>query len=308
MSVIRVTQDDPRLEVFSNLRDRDLRGRGQLIAEGRWLAHRLVGAEYPQTQVLTTPRFADEFAEFAASAGDLFVADDATLSAVAGFDFHRGVIASADRPELATLDLVLSQARPDSTIVVLPDTSNAENLGAIFRTAAALGIEIILLGERCCDEFSRRVLRVSMGAAFQLKLTRSTSIADDLTALGERGYQLAAMVLDPTSINLAEFRPSGPTALMFGSEATGLDKSLIARAEVRITIPMTPNTDSLNLATAAAIALWHVQTGRSSTPSSMAAATTGQASGSTISAAPDQKRPPPASSASLSANPAAPPE
>ena len=260
MSAIPVGPDDPRLEVFSNLRDRDLRGRGQLIAEGRWLVHRLVGAGYPQTQVLTTPRFADEFAEFASGGGDLFVADDATLSAVAGFDFHRGVIASAARPALATLETAISQAKPGGTIVILPDTSNAENLGAIFRTAAALGIEIILLGERCCDEFSRRVLRVSMGAAFQLKLTRSTCITDDLTALGERGYQLAAMVLDPTAMDLAKFRPSGPTALMFGSEATGLDESLIERADTQITIPMTPGTDSLNLATAAAITLWHVQT------------------------------------------------
>ena len=258
MSAIRVTRDDPRLEAFSNLRDRDLRGRGQLIAEGRWLAHRLIAAGYPQTQVLTTPRFADEFAEFAA--GDLFVADDETLSAVAGFDFHRGVIASADRPELPTLASALAQATPGSTIAILPDTGNAENLGAIFRTTAALGIEIIVLGERCCDEFSRRVLRVSMGAAFQLKLTRSSCLPDDLTALGERSYQLVAMVLDPTAVNLANFRPTAPTALMFGSEATGLEESLIARADTKITIPMTADIDSLNLATAAAITLWHIQT------------------------------------------------
>jgi len=231
-----------------------------LIAEGRWLAHRLIAAGYPQTQVLTTPRFADEFAKFATGTGHLFVADDETLSAVAGFDFHRGVIASATRPELPTLDTALSQATPGSTIAILPDTSNAENLGAIFRTAAALGIEIILLGERCCDEFSRRVLRVSMGAAFQLILTRSSCLPDDLTALSEKGYQLAAMVLDPTAVNLADFRPTAPTALMFGSEATGLEESLIDRTDVRITIPMTPGVDSLNLATAAAITLWHVQT------------------------------------------------
>ena len=263
MSVIPVTHDDPRLEAFSNLRDRDLRSRGQLIAEGRWLAHRLLHADYPRMQVLTTPRFADEFAEFAGSGGDLFVANDETLSAVAGFDFHRGVIASAARPELPTLAAAISQAKPRSTIVILPDTTNAENLGAIFRTAAALGIEIVLLGERCCDEFSRRVLRVSMGAAFQLKLTRSTCLADDLTTLSERGYQLSAMVLDPTAVDLADFRPSGPTALMFGSEATGLDQSLIERADIRITIPMSADIDSLNLATAAAITLWRVQTAKS---------------------------------------------
>ena len=259
MSVMHVDSDDRRLEAFSNLRDRDLRREGRLVAEGRWLAHRLVQCGYPNTQVLTGPRFADEFAEFADRGGDLFVADDQTLSTVAGFDFHRGVIASSARPELATLDQALSQASPDGAIVVLPDTSNAENLGAIFRTAAALGVEIVLLGEQCCDEFSRRVLRVSMGAAFQLKLTRSTRITDDLTALSTRGYELAAMVLDPTATDLAEFRPSGPTAIMFGSEADGLDESLIARADTKITIPMADDVDSLNLAASTAIALWHIQ-------------------------------------------------
>jgi len=260
MSGIPLSTDDPRLEAFSNLRDRDLRERGQLIAEGRWLVHRLIAAGYPETQVLTTGRFADEFAEFADGGGNLLVADDATLSAVAGFDFHRGVIASAARVELPTLAAAISQAAPGGTIVILPDTSNAENLGAIFRTSAALGVEIVCLGERCCDEFSRRVLRVSMGAAFKLKLTRSTCLTDDLTALSERGYQLAAMVVDPTSMDLAEFRPSGPTALMFGNEANGLEESLSARADIRLTIPMTPGTDSLNLAAAAAITLWRVQT------------------------------------------------
>ncbi|MCP4378368.1 MAG: rRNA methyltransferase, partial [bacterium] len=193
MSGIPVTCDDPRLEAFANLRDRDLRNRGQLIAEGRWLAHRLIQAGYPKTQVLTTPRFFAEFAEFANSGGDLFVADDATLSTVAGFDFHRGVIASSNRPELPTLTTALSQADAGSTIAILPEASNAENLGAIFRTAAALGVEIILLGPQCCDEFSRRVLRVSMSAAFQLKHTRSKCLADDLGTLSDRGYHLAAM-------------------------------------------------------------------------------------------------------------------
>ncbi|MCP4377538.1 MAG: RNA methyltransferase, partial [bacterium] len=234
--------------------------RGQLLAEGRCLAHRLLQVGYPKPQVLTTPRFCAEFAGFASSGGDLFVADDATLSTVAGFDFHRGVIASADRPELPTLTTALSQAPAGSTIAILPEASNAENLGAIFRTAAAMGVEIILLGPQCCDEFSRRVLRVSMGAAFQLKLTRSKCIASDLGTLSDRGYQLAAMVLDESACDLAKFRPNAPTALMFGCEATGLEKSLIDQADIKITIPMTPNTDSLNLAAAASITIWHVQT------------------------------------------------
>jgi tRNA G18 (ribose-2'-O)-methylase SpoU len=263
MSATHVDSDDQRLEAFSDLRDRDLRREGRLIAEGRWLAHRLVRCGYPNTQVLTSPRFADEFDEFTATGGDVLVADEATMSDVAGFDFHRGVIASSDRPELPSLDQALSQSKPGGTIIVLPDTSNAENLGSIFRTAAALGVEMILLGEQCCDEFSRRVLRVSMGAAFQLKLTRSSRLSDDLTALSERGYQLAAMVLDPNATDLAEFSPTGPTALMFGCEANGLDQSLIDRADTRITIPMSDDVDSLNLAASAAIALWRVGTIRS---------------------------------------------
>jgi len=259
MSLYHAAKDDPRLEVFSNLRDRDLRRENRLIAEGRWLAQRLVRQGYPNTQVLTSKRFEDQFADFAET-GDLFVAEDATMSQVAGFDFHRGVIASSDRPEPPSLGEALSQSEPRQTVIILPDTSNAENLGSIFRTAAGLGVETILLGEQCCDEFSRRVLRVSMGAAFELKLPRSNRLTDDLTVLSDRGYQLAAMVLDPSAENLANFRPTGPTALMFGSEADGLDQSLIDRSDIRLTIPMSPGTDSLNLAASAAIALWRVQT------------------------------------------------
>ncbi|MDP6045989.1 MAG: RNA methyltransferase [Phycisphaerae bacterium] len=256
---MHVNQDDPRLEAFANLRDRDLRGEGRLIAEGRWLAHRLISQGYPNTRVLTSERFADEFAQFVAS-GDLLVADDETMSAVAGFDFHRGVIASSDRPALPTLAEALEQSETGGTVVVLPDTGNAENLGSIFRTTAGLGVEVILLGEQCCDEFSRRVLRVSMGAAFELKLTRSTRLEDDLAMLNQRGYKLAAMVLDESADDLADFRADGPTALMFGSEADGLAQSLIDRADVRLTIPMSKQVDSLNLAASAAIALWRIQT------------------------------------------------
>ena len=137
---------------------------------------------------------------------------------------------------------------------------NAENLGSIFRTATALGVEVVLLGEQCCDEFSRRVLRVSMGAALELKLTRSARLTDDLGVLKRRGYQLAAMVLDESAVDLADFHPAEPTALMFGSEADGLAGSLIDLADVQLTIPMSANTDSLNLAASAAIALWRIQT------------------------------------------------
>jgi tRNA G18 (ribose-2'-O)-methylase SpoU len=254
---MHVNQGDPRLEAFANLRDRDLRRQRRLIAEGRWLAHRLVSQGYPNTQVLTSERFADEFAPLVADS-DLLVADNETMSAVVGFDFHRGVIASSDRPVLPTLAEAMAQSKTGGTVVVLPDTSNAENLGSIFRTAAGLGVEVILLGEQCCDEFSRRVLRVSMGAAFGLKITRSTNLDDDLSALGDRGYKLAAMVLDESALDLADFRADGPTALMFGSEADGLAKPLIDRADVKLTIPMSKQVDSLNLAASAAIALWRI--------------------------------------------------
>ncbi len=258
---MHVNQGDRRLEAFANLRDRDLRRQRRLIAEGRWLAHRLISQGYPNTQVLTSERFADEFSPLVAS-DDLLVADNETMSAIVGFDFHRGVIASADRPVLPTLVEALAQSKTGRTVVVLPDTSNAENLGSIFRTAAGLGVEVILLGEQCCDEFSRRVLRVSMGAAFELKITRSANLADDLAVLAQHGYKLAAMVLDESAIDLADFHADGPTALMFGSEADGLAKPLIERADVRLTIPMSKQIDSLNLAASAAIALWRIGPGR----------------------------------------------
>ncbi len=229
------------------------------MAEGRWLAMRLLDADCDGATVLIAPRFEDDFAPYAKSGAEVLVASDEILSAVAGFDFHRGAIAIARRPALPTLETVLARAPRPCTVVVLPDTTNVENLGAIFRSAAALGIDTVLLGEQCCDEFSRRTLRVSMGAALRLTLVRSDNLRGDLLALRAAGYSLAATVLDPSAEDIAEFVPAEKTAILFGSEADGLSKEWICLADDRLTIPMAEGADSLNLAAAAAIALWHIQ-------------------------------------------------
>lgn len=263
MSISPISCDDPRLAKFVALRDRDLRREGLLVAEGRWLAMRLLDANCADTMVLVAPRFADDFAPYAQSGAEVLIASDEILSAVAGFNFHRGAIAIARRPATVPLASVLAQAALPQTVVVLPDTTNVENLGAIFRSAAALGVDTILLGEQCCDEFARRTLRVSMGAALKLTLVRSGALRDDLNALREAGYSLAATVLGPAADDLAAFTPAGKTALLFGSEADGLAEEWIQLADHRLTIPMAEGTDSLNLAAAAVIALWHVRTQQS---------------------------------------------
>jgi tRNA G18 (ribose-2'-O)-methylase SpoU len=266
MSISQLSPDDTRLTRIVALRDRDLRREGLLVAEGRWLATRLLEAGLAETVVLVAPRFANNFAPYAKNGTEVLVASDEILSAVAGFDFHRGAIAIARRPLLAPLETVLANPAPPETIIVLPDTTNAENLGAIFRSAAALGIETFLLGERCCDEFSRRTLRVSMGAALRLTLVKSEALLDDLVTLRRAGYSLAATVLELPANTLATFVPPDKLALLFGSEADGLADEIIKQADHCLTIPMAEGANSLNLAAAAAIALWHVQTARASRP------------------------------------------
>ena len=251
--------DDPRLVRLGSLRDRDLRREGLLVAEGRWLARRLLESSAAEAVAIVAPRFADEFAPYADRGAEILVAAEEALSQVAGFAFHRGALAVARRPALATVESVLADPRPRQTVVVLPDTTNVENLGAIFRSAAALGVDTIFLGEQCCDEFSRRTLRVSMGAALQLRLVRSGNLAADLDALRDAGFSIAATVLDSSATPLMQFCPPEKTALLFGSEADGLAEHWVHAADTQLTIPMAEGVDSLNLAAAAAIALWHVQ-------------------------------------------------
>jgi tRNA G18 (ribose-2'-O)-methylase SpoU len=241
--------------IFVALRDRDLRRKGLLVAEGRLLAERLLASGWPVLAVLCAPRFTHLFRERTAGVCPLHVLPDERIAEVAGYAFHRGVLAVGRRPPLPGYEQLLAEADRPSTLVVCPDVAGAENLGSIIRTAAALGVGGLLLGPRSCDPFSRRALKVSMGAAFSIPLAVVEDEDRACAGLREGGYTVAIASLAPEALPLQSFRRGRKLCLVLGNEAAGVGEPWISCCDVRLSIPMSAGTDSLNVAVAAGIFL-----------------------------------------------------
>lgn len=258
--------DDPRIAAYRNLRDRTLRGESLFIAEGEVVTERLLGSEYGVDSLLVAERFADKFQRLAGQRAAVFVAPESLLAQVVGFNFHRGVLAIGRRPE-AFLALSELLARSDRSgplaLAICPEVTKPDNLGLIFRSAGAFGIDGVVLGPRCCDPLSRRTLRVSMGAALHVPWVRSADLLDDLRRLkAEAGAELVATVLEPQAERLAAFRWPPRVGLLLGNETAGLAAECLALCDHRVTIPMHPKVDSLNLGVAAGVFLYDLSAKR----------------------------------------------
>src|SRR5581483_8868292 len=179
-----------------------------------------------------------------------------TLRAVAGFPVHRGILAAADRGPLPEPAAVLAGAR---RVAVLEDINDHENIGVIFRCAGGLGIDAVLLSPRGCDPLYRRSVRVSMGHVLTVPWTRLAPWPEGLDLLRRTGFRLLALTPAADAEPLADVagRPSGePVAILLGAEGPGLSPAALAAADGRVTIPMREPADSLNVASAAAIAFY----------------------------------------------------
>lgn len=248
--------DDPRVAVYRDLKGRSTRAEGVFITEGRLLTTRLLESDFGVESVWVAERFAEEYEPLAAGRVPLYVSSEAVMERVVGYKFHRGAMACGRRREATTVDALLAGVGADAeaTWVVCPDAANAENLGSIFRTAAALGVDGMLLGKQCCDAFSRRCLRVSMGAVFRLPTVESGDLVADLRRLRqEGGVEIVATVLGDEAELLGDFRRPKRLALLFGNEADGLGERWLAECDRRVTLPMRRGADSLNLAVAAGV-------------------------------------------------------
>ncbi len=253
------------LELYRDLRDRDLRREGLLVAEGRWLVERLLASGWEVLSVLCAPRFAGHFRELAAGRCPVLTADEEQLARLAGFPFHRGVLAAARRPGFPSLAAWLLgerlPARPagapsGGTLVLCPRLTGEYNLGSIVRSAAALGADALAVGPSCCDPLSRRALKVSMGAAFRLPLLALQEEAAELERLRAAGYRLAGASPAPEALPLDSWRRDGPVALVLGEEAEGLPEPWAGGCDLLLRIPMRAGVDSLNVSVAAAILLY----------------------------------------------------
>ncbi|MFG1958457.1 TrmH family RNA methyltransferase [Nonomuraea sp. NPDC049028] len=251
---------DPRLTDYTRLRDVDLRKsleaeRGLFVAEGEKVIRRAIGAGYPIRSVLTTPRWLEPLADVLGDA-TVYVVSDETMLGVAGFQVHRGALASMERLPLPSVERVLAGT---SRVVVLEDLVDHSNVGAIFRCAAALGVDGIVLSPRCADPLYRRSVKVSMGAVFSIPYARMDDWYNGLEQMRDAGYQLLALTPDQSATPLDAVKMTDRVALLLGSEGDGLSSRWSQEADEPVCIPMSPaamaaGVDSLNVVAAAAIA------------------------------------------------------
>ncbi len=251
--------DDPRLALYRNLKDRELARLGdRFIAESEFVVRRLLASDYPVDSVLVAERKAALIAPAIPDGVPFYVLPDAALDTVIGYNFHTGVISIGRRKPSLTLEQIAGAAGARQTLVICPDLTNFENLGSVIRNASALGTDAILMGERSCDPFYRLSIRVSMGNIFSMPMRQSENIIRDLRRLrNEFGYELAAAVLSADAEPLPAARRGNRLALLMGNEARGLDPEVVAQCDRKIMLPMSRGTDSLNVATAAALFLYH---------------------------------------------------
>lgn len=264
--------EDPRVKAYRSLRDRTLRGESVFVAEGCVLTRRLLESRCDAESIFVDEEYADEFERLAAGRMPVYVATKSLLLGIVGFPFHRGALAVGRRPPARTLDEVLDGVRPGPSsdplrLVILPEVTKPENLGLAFRAAAAFGIEAVLLGRRSCDPFSRRALRVSMGGVLTVPFVRSVDLGSDLRALKTCWrVELTAAVLDRDAPSLAEASWPLRAGVVLGNEFGGLEPEWLSLCDRRLTIPMQPGTDSLNLGVATGIFLYEMTAPRGLAP------------------------------------------
>jgi tRNA G18 (ribose-2'-O)-methylase SpoU len=256
---------DPRLSDYVDLRDVQLRRRleterGLFIAEGDKVVRRAVEAGHRPRSFLMASRWLAGLSDVLESAPDVpcFVVSEALAEQITGFHVHRGALASLHRRPLPSVESVLAGAR---RVVVLEDVVDHTNVGAIFRSAAALGFDAAVLSPRCADPLYRRSVKVSMGAVFALPYARFDDWRQAMGLLRATGFTTLALTPDPDAEDLAKLAVPARPALLVGAEGEGLSDRWLDGADRRVRIRMTGGIDSLNVGAATAVACWALTRG-----------------------------------------------
>jgi len=248
---------DPRLADYRQVRERDLVGRqGGFIAEGVVVLEKLIGAgRHPLSSVLVAEKRLERLAPLLAGLSadvPIYAASQAVMDAVVGFPIHRGVLAAGVRAK-PDLEALLAALPERALVVGLVGIANHDNMGGLFRNAAAFGANAVLLDDGCCDPLYRKAIRVSVGAALTVPFARAGAAGDLTGRLATAGFTVLA--LSPRGEHeLAALKPAGRTAVLFGAEGPGLPPDLLARVRT-VRIAMAGGFDSLNVATASGIVL-----------------------------------------------------
>ncbi|MGV3549833.1 TrmH family RNA methyltransferase [Rhizobium sp.] len=258
--------DDPadeRISAYRDIRERDLTGRmGRFIAEGTVVLRLLVdshlsGGSFAMESLLLLENRLDGLSDILADLPadvPVHVASKTVMNAIAGFDIHRGVLAIGRRRAEFTRDLLLASLPENALVVAACGIANHDNIGAIFRNAAAFGADLVLMDETCCDPLYRKALRVSVGAVLKVPYAREGSIAAMLSSLSANGFEILG--LSPSgSIDIRQLSPGPRLALLTGTEGEGLPQEVLNSIHTA-RIPQAPGLDSLNAGTATGIALF----------------------------------------------------
>jgi len=249
------------------LRDRDLRNEGLFVAEGRLLVERAIASSCAVIGLCTDAAAAEDARLLCADTIPLTICSSEELDRIAGFPFHRGMFALAERPSIpltSTLIPSLSAhpalyAQPLSIrkILVLPAITDPGNLGALFRSASAFSYDLVCLGEQSCDPFNRKVLRASMGAILSMPIC--TAHPEDLGLISGYGIPILAAAMEEQAVIAGNYSVSGDShALVLGNEYEGIPAKWRERCSLAISIPVSPDVDSLNVAIAGSILMWEL--------------------------------------------------
>ncbi|MFD1713496.1 TrmH family RNA methyltransferase [Amnibacterium flavum] len=263
MQIVRLDSlDAPELDDYSRLTDVALRRRtepagGLYLAESTKVIARALAAGHRPRSVLTRESWLPELEQLLSGYPDLtvYVGEDALLEQLTGYHLHRGALASMHRPVLPEPAEILRDAK---RVVILDGLVDHTNVGAIFRSVAGLGADAVLVTPRCADPLYRRSVRVSMGTVLQVPWTRLPEWREATPLLHEHGFEIAALALGDGAIPLDRYRPGEKVALVLGTEGDGLGRHALSSADTIVTIPMLHGVDSLNVAAAAAVALWAI--------------------------------------------------
>ena len=251
--------DDPRLAIYRSLKvTNQTRGLDQFVVEGERLVSRLLDSRFPVVSVLITDRYEPKLVADVPEAVPTYVVSHRLIDAVVGFPFHRGVLASGERRPWPSLAELVSDRDRRLFLVICPKLSNPENLGAIARIGDVFGIDAILAGPECPDPLSRRVLRVSMGAALRLPVIVADRLLEAVGGLSQSaGVELLAAVADPGAEPFEDVPGPRRLGLVLGDEHEGIDPQWRGLCRRAVTIPMRPGASSLNVAVAAGILIAH---------------------------------------------------
>ncbi|MFF1383364.1 TrmH family RNA methyltransferase [Arthrobacter sp. NPDC058288] len=257
--------DDPRVSDYTRLTDVHLRklrepAEGMYIAESSRVLRRALAAGHQPRSFFLAEKWLEDLTDVFDQFPDVpvYVGSAALLEDITGFHLHRGAMAAMHRPSPVPLPELLAGAR---RVAVLEDIVDHTNVGAIFRSAAALGVDAVLVSPRCGDPLYRRSVRVSMGTVFQVPWARLESWPGDLGTLREQGFTVAAMELTDDAVDVDELaaRNLDKLALVLGTEGAGMSRETLSAVDLAVRIPMRAGVDSLNVAAASAVAFWELR-------------------------------------------------